>query len=218
MTKYDKILKLFIDIESPECLTEPRPHGNYIYATDTYACIRIKRELCEEAYEAHEQQPKSFDRIFPKPECSLVLNVAEVASAISKVPEEECVKVYGKDAECDECRGKGKVTWIYESKVTDEDYEHEFDCPVCDGSGKVNHKHLTREQRSISFNGVHFNIGILMNVLNAIHHLGHKIATVQRLNEQQSMLINVEQGVDIVFMSNLSEASVCEIKLKSSEE
>ena len=216
MTKYDKILKLFIDIESPGCLTEPRPHGNYIYATDTYACIRIKRELCEEAYEAHEQQPKSFDRIFPKPECSLVLNVAEVASAISKVPEEECVKVYGKDAECEECGGTGSVTWRYETDY--DEYERVFDCPVCDGRGKFTHKNLKREQRNISFNGVNFFIGQIMTIVDAIHQLGHKTATVQRLNTQYSMLINVEHGVDIVVMPNLLESSACDIKLKSSEE
>lgn len=217
MTKYDKILKMFLGDydETPKSIESPRPQDNYIYATDTRVCIRVNRELCEFKYFTHDNQP-NFNRIFPTPECSLILNIEEVASAIKKVPEMEKVAVYGKEAECEECGGTGSVTWRYETD--DDEYERDFDCPVCDGSGKVNHKHLTREQRSISFNGVHFNIGILMNVLNAIHHLGHKIATVQRLNEQQSMLINVEPGVDIVFMSNLSEASVCEIKLKSSEE
>lgn len=217
MTKYDKILKMFLGDydETPKSIESPRPQDNYIYATDTRSCIRVNRELCEVKYFPHDNQP-NFNRVFPTPECSLILNIEEVASAIKKVPEMEKVAVYGKEAECEECGGTGSVTWRYETD--DDEYERDFDCPVCDGRGKFTHKNLKREQRNISFNGVNFFIGQIMTIVDAIHQLGHKTATVQRLNTQYSMLINVEQGVDIVVMPNLLESSACDIKLKSSEE
>lgn len=218
MNKYDMVLKMFTGHadNTPEWQEEPRPHGVFIIATNTRILMRIKREMCERQYHAHSYQPTAFDRIFPQPNCELILSVEECAAAINKIPGFERIAVSGVDAKCDECDGSGEVEWTYESH-DGEDFTEYHDCPICDGKGKFTHKDFPRDKRNVGINDVKFNAGYLMTVLEAIHKLGHKNATVTYLNAGHPMLINVEPGVDILIMSNDMMKPATSITLKSSD-
>lgn len=220
MNKYDNVLKRAINemYNCPEWMKRPRPHNDFIIATDRRILIRIDKSKVEnpDEYAADPYQPTKFDRIFPQRDCSFKLSLDEFVPLINGVPEEEYINVHGKIAECSDCSGKGRVLWKYESEDGDE-YEDYFDCPVCNGRGKFDRRLLSRYQRNIKINGVLFAIDIVIDALEAINDLGHKTATVTHIAPGHPMLIDVEPGVSILLMSNDLETEACSITLKPTD-
>ena len=202
MNKYDNALKYFVDTDS-EILEQPRPHENYIVATDKHIAIRIDKSLCEGEYTAHEQQPTSWDRVFAEPTGNkFKLSVKQFAEMINMIPEFESVKVTGTDfAKCPECHGGGYVDWYFEDS-DGKDYYKEFECPVCDGRGKFEKRKFHRHDRNIGINDIWFNVGSMLSVLKAIYTMECETATIERLSETSPMLISVEPGVEIIIMPN----------------
>lgn len=220
LTKYDKALMFFTDGECETSWTyEPRPHFDWVIATNRMVLIRVNRKLTVGEYSEHKYQPIQMNNVFPEPDCSLVLPVNECLAAIYAVPEFEQVEVTGNEAECEECGGTGRVTWHYETEDGTE-YSRFDDCPVCDGRGSVNKKQLFREQRYIGINGVCYRIGDMLTILRTIKFLGHESATVRHMAPMQTMLIRVEPGVDMLIMSNRTKDTVtpvCNITIKPTE-
>lgn len=212
MNNFDNFIKRFTS-DARSFSEEPRPQDGQIYATDLIVMARVDEHLCEETYSEHEKQP-IFSRVFPKEHtCSLSMDIREVAKAINTVPVEEFKEVTGKEAECDECDGTGCVTWEYEDMngITHED---DFDCPICDGRGKLSHKLLHREDRLIGINGISFNIGKMQRIIEAIHNLGVTEVEVQHLAENEPMLIHVCKDVDVIIMPNMVYEPVCSVTIK----
>lgn len=218
MNNYDKILKRFTgDDNDPAWCEKPFKHGNTIIATDRYILIRIDADKCEGEYGTHPNQPtpENIDKLFPQSNCDLIINVHEMAKLINSVDEEITIAVTGEDAECPECGGRGTVEWEYESNNGTR--YGDFDCPECNGKGHVTHRTYTREQRNININGADFNIGIIMEILESIHQLGHETAHIVAHHEFQTMLISVEPGVDIIAVPNGLGKPAVSITLKSSD-
>lgn len=212
MNKFDKFINRFT---SCSCLWSevPRPQEGQIYATDSIVMARVAEHLCEATYSEHDKQP-NFSRVIPKERtCSLSMDIREVAKAISTVPVKEFKEVTDKEADCDECEGTGRVTWEYEDSngVTHED---DFDCPICDGSGKLSHKLLHREDRFIGINGISFKIGKMQLIIDAIYNLGVTEVEVQYLAENKPMLIHVCKDVDVIIMPNMVYEPVCSVTIK----
>lgn len=113
MNKYDKFLEFFVASANDlrEYLQQPRPLSGNIYASDGYIAARVKAELCEGEYSAHYRQP-NFSLVLTDVECSLLMDIAEVARTIANAPEEEPQCYYPK---CPECAGEKYVTWRYEA-------------------------------------------------------------------------------------------------------
>ena len=217
MNLYDKALRRFTispDKERP-IFEEPRPYGDYIIATDTVSLIRIRKDLCEDSYPDYKGNLPNFDRIFPKVDCSSVLQVERLATVIGSIPWSETVKVSGPEAECKECDGSGSVYWEY---IDNNGNEHhlDHDCPLCEGRGRFTERTLSRVDRSIAINDVCFNVGYIRDILLTISELGHKSATVRHIAAASAMLINVESGVDILLMPNKSTIPACKIRLNKS--
>lgn len=216
MNNYDKILNRFTgDDTDPAWCEKPFKHGDSIIATDRYILVRIDAAKCDGEYGTHPNQPDTIDKLFPTPNCNLVMNVHEIAKHINAVEEEITIPVSGDDAKCPECGGRGTVEWQYESN--DGIRYGDFDCPECNGRGYVTHKTLTREQRNININGHDFNIGLIMEIAEAIYQLGHHTANVVALHDYKQMMISVEPGVDIIVMPNQLGKPAASITLKPSE-
>lgn len=219
MNKYDKALTRFTgDYDCADWTRLPRKSGNKIIATETHIIIRVDADKCEGEYDPHHNQPDNehINRIFPKPNCDLYLDVHEIAKCINAVDDEISFDVTGENAKCDECFGKGYVTWEYEGN--NETHYHDFDCPVCDGRGRVNKKTRQRSDLNIEINGAKYYIGMLMPVLETIYALGHDTAHVVAHSKSNVMMIAVEPGVDIAIMCNYldDEYTVASYTLKKS--
>lgn len=219
MNKYDNALNSFVAPDSP-IFEQPRPHENYIVATDKYIAIRIDKSKCNGEYVEHKNQPTSWNRVFGEPSGTpFVLNVHDIAKAINEIPESETIDVTGSPdvAKCSECEGSGYVEWMYEDS-DGEEYTESHGCPVCNGRGKFDKRTFKREERNFGINGVWFNVGHLITVINAIYHLGHDTATIVRFpNQLINMLINVEPGVDMIIASNAMIEPAASITLKPTE-
>lgn len=212
MNNFDNFIKRFTS-DNRKWSEEPRPQDGQIYATDLVVMARVAEHLCEATYSEHKGQPV-FSRCFPKKRtCSLSMDIREVAKAINEVPVEEYREVTGNEAKCDECAGSGYVTWQYEDREG-ETHEDDFECPICDGRGKLSHKLLHREDRNIGINGVWFKIEKMQLIIDAIFNLGVVKVEVHHLAEKEPMLIHVCKDVDVIIMSNMAYDPVCSVTLK----
>lgn len=212
MNNYDLILKAFKFQygEGKAALDNPRPDGDYYYASDSRVLVRIKKDLCDGEYQPHEKQP-NFERVIPPKHISLELPVFNILEQIMSHNQE--IKLIGKEAVCDECNGSREVTWTYEDM---DGYEHdkEFDCPICDGLGYVQEKTVPIEKLNMSINGVSFNIGLMKKVLNSIQSLlGLKTAKIVHLSQRGPMLIEAQPGVDMLIMSDRSEHQIINVHI-----
>lgn len=213
MNKYDQILKAFlcdgkrvIRRKQIEC---PRPDGGYYYATNSYILVRIKKDLCSGEYQKHEGQPK-FEKVFPQRDTAIELNVGSVLEQI--MSHSPVVTLTGDEAVCDECDGRGEVTWTYEDLEGNEHYD-DFCCPVCKGCGHLLEKEVSIDELNMSINGMNFKIEHIKTILKCIESLEVKTAKIVHFTRKEPLLIEVQPGVEMLAMPNLSEHKVIEINL-----
>lgn len=180
-------------------LRKPFERGDYVYATNTFVMVRVAKNICDEKYSKIDS-PRVIPG-FPEPSCRYRLELKELIEIIKSIPRSETVKVSGKDAECDECEGSGRVEWNYES-ISGEEYTELFDCPICHGNGKVATKELEREERNISINGVSFNVELIMKIADAMNDIGLSLAVITSLTKDGPMRINFQEGIDVLLMPN----------------
>ncbi len=115
------------------CLKEPFERNGFIYASDARIMVRVEKCLCEDSYN-HQGGPEKLPS-FPAPESNYKLDLKELIEVLKSIPQYETVAVSGKEAECDECEGRGEVEWTYEDSNGEEHFDY-FDCPICDGKEK----------------------------------------------------------------------------------
>lgn len=213
--KYDNILECYKgDEDNRISIRRPRPQGDYYYSTDTHELVRIKKSLCENEYEACDEQP-NFERVFPTADCCFNFETIEIIQAINSIPYKERIELSGERATCFECGGSRNVEWKY----TDQEgkhYEEKHRCPVCNGIGKLHYRVMRRGERNISINGIHFAVYFLNHLINALNNLGYSKATILHLKQGEPMLINAEPGVDFLIMPNILSEPVVSLTLKES--
>lgn len=93
------------------CLKEPFERNGFIYASDARIMVRVEKCLCEDSYN-HQGGPEKLPS-FPAPESNYKLDLKELIEVLKSIPQYETVAVSGKEAECDECEGRGEVEWTY---------------------------------------------------------------------------------------------------------
>lgn len=195
-----------------DCLRKPFERDGFIYASNSMFMVRVAKNLCEKAYDQSEN-PKLLP-CFPAPECNYKLELKELIEVLKSIPRRKTVAVSGKDAECDECDGDGRVEWTYEDSDGEEHQEY-FDCPICRGKGKVSTKVIGRYERAVSINGTSFNAGLLSLMAEAINDAGLKSVIIAcPAREGHPMLIQFQEGVYVIIMPT-GEKPFQEINLKS---
>lgn len=102
----------------------------YVVATDGHIMLRIPVGDVVNGDAIAEQSLPHVKSVIPtafdKP---TTLSIKKIKNAIKKAP------MVDAQEECPECGGGGTVIWTYEG--TNKDYEHEFRCPCCRGSGYI---------------------------------------------------------------------------------
>lgn len=179
---------------SHEWCKKPRPCGDYIYATDRHVLLRVRKSLCSDTYNSHDNQPKELDKCLTKVNTALLLDIYAVAEVINKLKPTKVV------FECGDCGGDGTVQWTYED-LDGTEHTKIDECPVCNGTGKVTAEASVREQ-NIEINGDWFNIGQLMNVLDTLHLLEINPVTVEHIGDYRAMRIKVNEDIDAMIMPN----------------
>lgn len=114
-----------------------RPFINSVYdgkviATDSYVMLIVDKKLLRCKYETDSQKIPRQQSYKP---ISISISFAAIDDAYNQlklVPEE--VSEDGKDKDCPECLGEGKVEFEYNAE-NGQTYYHECDCPICDGTG-----------------------------------------------------------------------------------
>lgn len=174
--------------------------------------VRVEKCLCEDSYN-HQGGPEKLPS-FPAPESNYKLDLKELIEVLKSIPQYETVAVSGKEAECDECEGRGEVEWTYEDSNGEEHFDY-FDCPICDGKGKVKTKEYEREERAIAINGTSFNAGLLQTIAEAMNDIGLSYSVIAyQAKDSRPMLIQLKKGIDVIIMPCIGVEPCRELHLK----
>jgi len=194
------------------CLKEPFERNGFIYASDARIMVQVEKCLCEDSYN-HQGGPEKLPS-FPAPESNYKLDLKELIEVLKSIPQYETVAVSGKEAECDECEGRGEVEWTYEDSNGEEHFDY-FDCPICDGKGKVKTKEYEREERAIAINGTSFNAGLLQTIAEAMNDIGLSYSVIAyQAKDSRPMLIQLKKGIDVIIMPCIGVEPCRELHLK----
>ena len=128
MNVYDTVLSLFADISQREPYTwSPFRQGCRIYATDKVSIISVGSGLIEDEYDYLEKPNSEY--VMNKPHNrNKILTLEKLANLHNSIPKVNF-------EECDACDGFGKVKFEFE--YDNETYYHSADCPICNGTGKM---------------------------------------------------------------------------------
>lgn len=104
---------------------------NEVWSTDGGILIRIKPERLNGEYQKGELN-------LPNQECPCKkeVTIGAIEEALNKCPQVDEEVVVQEAIGCDECNGEGEVYWKYRAD-NGRIYRCLHDCPICDGSGKM---------------------------------------------------------------------------------
>lgn len=116
----------------------PWIQGDFVIASDARKIICFKKELLEGMYMI-EDNPKAPDglRVIPiGSNCDIIFYTNDLLMKIHELKFKEKSTYKREIIECNDCNGEGSVNFKYcDSNWVD--HEINGECPVCDGSGKV---------------------------------------------------------------------------------
>lgn len=216
MKDEEKFLNRFVNqLEWPESIKKPFYRDGFVYATNRTILVRVPYKDLQRLYEPVDS-PKNLPQ-FPEPTCDIELPISVLVETFKSIPKVEERRVEGKDAECDECEGTGEVEWTYEDS-DGEEHQKNFDCPICEGYGKVKTKEFYREWLYTSINGVAFRNNELIIMAEAAHDLGLSSIKILHLPEKCSPArFQLEPNIDIIIMAAVDVKVDRSITLKENE-
>lgn len=128
----DSIAKIFLSTDRyREWMMQLNQFGDYVFGTDAHCLIKAPKDMFEKEYVPH-GKTANFDNLYSNykyNEKEIILSSNEIKQILSKI--EKVVD----SIECSECSGDGTVTC---------EYDHEHDCPDCDGTGIIANDRLPK--------------------------------------------------------------------------
>lgn len=141
MNKYLEILQMFVGQDDLRpAMTVPNIGNEYASATDAHALVFFDKNLLPEntVFETDFGEKLKYPDIQRfvemKANCNTILDVEKINEVISKCPLIEDTDEEENEYECPECDGSGKVEYEYSSSKTTHYMDGE--CPICYGYGK----------------------------------------------------------------------------------
>lgn len=135
--------------------TEPFFNTEYgdVWGTDGRSLIQIGPKVLID------EHPKKAVRL-PMLECPCKkeITIEAINKALDVCPKDEEEIVIQDAVECEDCNGTGEVTWDY-MDIHGHTHEHEYDCPVCDGTGEIEPKKTKKTGKFITDEYAVINIG-----------------------------------------------------------
>ena len=205
-----ELLDLFIDANNdlrPMYYAKPYLKDGYVHATNGYRLIRIKAESLNGEYEPTDK----MNLPIPNDNCDYLITDKDIEKALASVPHEEEVIKIGEDVECSECAGSGKVDWEY----TDNNgkmYEHEYDCPVCDGTGnaeevqeKKTGKMIPCWTASIGFGNSFIRVDNVQTLLEAMKIIG--VTEVHLVAQDNNIsVLKIDENIQVIIANYMRYA------------
>ena len=133
---YTKIFDLFVKkypIPMNDWMTEPfinETDGN-VWATDGAAAVIVVMDVADLQYNKLEKKLAMPCELPTEKHIHLLSD--QIRETVEKCPKDEIMEE--KEVKCKECDGTGTVLWEYDASTNNERYEHEYECPVCEGDG-----------------------------------------------------------------------------------
>lgn len=192
-----------------------------VVATDGYIMLIVDRKLLRCKYETDKLN-------IPQQSCesiSIPISFAAIDDAYNQlelVPEE--VSEDGKDKDCPECLGEGKVEFEYNAE-NGETYYHECDCPICEGTGiredyvpVKTGRMLVPEGSVFIMHRTYFDARRVWKVVEALRLMGFEQMTWVYEDEEGANFFDVCDGMQLVLMPMVSPGSFKqEIRVKLEE-
>lgn len=186
---------------------EKRPFINVdgnVWATDGHAAIIVDPNVCGIAAPKSEHKteiPTAKDQ-----DEWLFVSYGDLRHAVDMCGMEEVMKEV--EVVCPECGGRGKVTWIYDASTDREIYKKDFECPVCDGDGKICKEMPSGQFEPSRHNGVKIGEAIfraweMARVLRAMRMLeAETLIIVSEPKKRSATMFQIKgvQGVTILQM------------------
>lgn len=181
------------------------PVYNEVWATDGHVIIRIIPDRLNKHYEPVKGcEELKLPKVL-KP-CHLSCTYKAIRQALDACPLVDDVVTEENEEDCKECGGMGKVGWEYTDDNLHTHY-HDFDCPVCDGSGVIKHKLETHtgkkvydEKAIVKIGNSFFRCYYLDIVAKALAHIGADVISVTA-NDSMGMTEFVFDNIKIGLMS-----------------
>lgn len=126
---------------------------NEVWSTDGRVLIRINPKVIIKEYPKHELRFLGLEC-----PCKKIVSIEAINKALETCPKVDEEIVVRGAVECEECSGTGEVYWEYTDN-RGHTHEHEFDCPVCDGTGESTHQKIKKTGKQIIKEDAVINIG-----------------------------------------------------------
>ena len=204
-----KALKMFCSEDTifRKQLTRPFIDDLYdgkVIATDGYVLLIVDRKMLRCKYETDSLKIPPQQSYKP---ISIPISFAAIDDAYNQlelVPEE--VSEDGKDKDCPECLGEGKVEFEYNAE-NGETYYHLCNCPICDGTGIREDYVPVKTGRMLVPKGsvfimhrTYFDVRRVWKVIEALRLMGFEQMTWVGESETGMNWFEVCNGIDLVLM------------------
>ena len=141
-----ELLSMFCDKnEFRQLLRTPFLNTNYneVWSTDGRVFIGINPEILTKKYPKGELSLPKLE--FP---CEKTITIEALNKAFGLCPMIDEEVVVEDAVECEECNGKGEVYWEYTDNHLNT-HERLMDCPICDGTGELEHEKTKRTGKKV---------------------------------------------------------------------
>lgn len=203
-----KALQMFCsdDVVMRKKLTRPfidSMHDDKVIATDGYIMLIVDKKLLRCKYETDNLNLLHQGH---KP-ISIPINFKTIDDAYNLLQlEEEEVAEDGKDKDCPECCGSGKVDFEFTAE-NGEIYYHECDCPICEGTGiRADYVPVKTGRMLIPFGAVfimhnsYFDARRVWKAVTALRLMGFEQMTWVGESETGMNFFDVCDGMQLVLM------------------
>lgn len=220
-----KVLQMFCSVDSVlhEELTSPflnESYGGKVMATDGYVLLIVDRKLLRCKYQTYNLKipSQSYEHI------NRLVSFSAVDEAYNQIAlEAEMEAADGKEKECPECNGTGTVDWEY-TDWEGEIHYHEFDCPICDGSGEREDyvpvptgRMLIPYGTAFVMHHTYFDANRVWKAVTALRQMGFESMTWVGESPQGMNWFEVCDGLTLVIMPILPSHEHQEIEIKLEE-
>lgn len=203
------LLGLYLsEITFKEAFKKPFSAGEFVYATDEYKIIRLKKDILKEEYPPYTKPMFKW----PEKNCDRLVTLSSLQEVWDRMPTVEETIMQGEYKDCEECNGEGEVEWEYMDS-SGRTHCQNFDCPVCGGSGYAEQPEEAKTGRMIP--DLETTIGFGFHSLRADHVfvlmktmklLGMDEIHLTYQGKNNINMFTIDENISVVIMAHAKPA------------
>lgn len=179
----------------------------WVYGCDRHMFVRIKKEECEGTYPEYRKGSVTQDMVGAPSD--LYLPLSELADTLAKCPLIDEEEEVGEDVECDECEGDGIIYVDYWSRKRNRYFDLQCECPVCGGTGYMEHVKMVKTGRKVldpmavvSIDGLGFKADYLAVLKDLAGMMGVGSMHIVNFGKARAMVVQLSESVQFGIMPN----------------